>query len=56
MEMSFSVSGMGTSGVCSECFTFALPLSEHPNYATEFPGGTAVQLGGTAPSPVFYTA
>ena len=54
MEMSFSVSGMGTSGVCSECFSFALPLSEHPNYFTEFPGGTAVQLGGTAPSPVFY--
>ena len=54
MEMSFSVSGMGTSGVCSECFSFALPLSEHPNYFTEFPGGTPVQLGGTAPSPVFY--
>ena len=49
--MSFSVPGIGTEGVCSKCFTFAVPSFEHSGY--EFPGGTQVTLNG---STVFYVA
>lgn len=54
MTMSLSVSGMGTNGVCSECFSFSVPLWEHQNYMTEFAGGTVVHLGGDYSSPNFY--
>lgn len=55
MEMSFAVSGTGTSGVCPMCFSFAIPLSEHLAYVTELAGGTPVRLTGDGGSSrVFY--
>lgn len=45
LNMSFGVSEMGTEGVCSACFTFAVPLAVYPNYDTVFKGGKAVYLG-----------
>ena len=55
MELSFAVSGMGTSGICSQCFSFAVPLAEYPFYSSEFPGGSCVQLSGSGGSTqVFY--
>ena len=56
MEMSFSTSGMGTSGVYSHCFTFAVPYREHQSYATEFPGGAPVMLSGSGSAPKFYVS
>ena len=35
---------MGTSGVTSAMFSFDVPLSEHQNYASSFPGGAEVVL------------
>lgn len=56
VTMSFAVSGMGTSGVCSKCFSFSVPLSEHEDYFTsgEFGGGKSVYLMGYDTTPTFY--
>lgn len=52
--MSFSAAGMGTSGVYSQSFSFAVPIFEHGSYASEFPGGSPVILSGSDNSPTFY--
>lgn len=60
VNMSFGVSEMGTEGVCSACFTFAVPLALYPHYDMIFEGGKTVYLtllsssGGGYTSQPFY--
>lgn len=56
MNMSFGVSEMGTDGVCSACFKFAVPLAIYPHYDMIFEGGKTVYLTLLSSSGDGYTS
>lgn len=61
MRMSCSCDGMGTEGVVSAAFTFAVPLSEHPRYSETIPGNAEIVLqkihdGSVGDTRIFYVS